>query len=89
LLTKYIRRPLHFFGSIGAVMSSAGVLIGLYMSALWLAGHRPIGNRPLLLLGILLIMVGIQFISTGLLGEMLASSNRREGYSVKYRLEEE
>ncbi|MDD3926704.1 MAG: glycosyltransferase family 2 protein, partial [bacterium] len=37
LLTKYIRRPLHFFGSIGAVMSSAGILIGLYMSALWLA----------------------------------------------------
>lgn len=84
LLTRYIRRPLHFFGSIGAGLFSLGLLVNIYMSVLWITGHRPIGTRPLLLLGILLLMVGIQFISTGLLGELLTNSNRRELYSVAY-----
>ncbi len=84
LLTRYVRRPLHFFGSIGAGLFSLGLVINIYMSVLWITGHRPIGTRPLLLLGILLLMVGIQFISTGLLGELLTNSNRREMYSVAY-----
>ncbi len=70
-LTRYDKRPLHLLGGIGIVMALVGFGINLYLTNLWVLGYRPIGNRPLLLLGILLCIVGIQFVFFGLLAEFL------------------
>ncbi len=76
-LLTFAQRPLHLFGTIGAVLSFIGFLIGLYMTYLWSQGIT-IWDRPLLNLGILLMMVGIQFISIGLLGELITSTKQKE-----------
>jgi glycosyltransferase involved in cell wall biosynthesis len=75
-LVTYLRRPLRLFGMLGTVFSVAGFLICVYLTGLWIFGDRPIGDRPLLILGVLLLITGLQFISTGLVGEML----RRDSY---------
>ncbi|MHB8172915.1 MAG: glycosyltransferase family 2 protein [Nitrospirota bacterium] len=79
-ITRYIRKPLHFFGIAGLVLLVAGGCTLGYLIVGWFLG-RWIGGRPLFTLSILLIILGIQFISTGLLGEMLTSLsyNKREG----------
>jgi len=85
-LTKYIRRPLHLFGLLGLVLFLSGLVINLYLTYLWL--HKVgIGRRPLLFLGILLVMVGVQFILMGLIGEMVASQSRdKDVYSIRKML---
>jgi glycosyltransferase involved in cell wall biosynthesis len=87
-LTKYIRRPSHLFGTGGLAFMGAGLAISLYMSALWLLGERPIGNRPLLLLGVLLLIVGVQFVSMGLIGELILRQTRptAETFSIRETL---
>ncbi len=84
-LTKYLKRPAHFFGGSGLLVSGTGVLINLYLSVLWFAGQRPIGNRPLFFLGILLVITGVQLFSIGLLGEMLVKARARadKEYSIE------
>jgi glycosyltransferase involved in cell wall biosynthesis len=69
-LTKFAVRPMHFFGTLGTLAFFGGVVINVYLSILWFLGH-PIGRRPLLFLGMLLIILGVQLFSTGLLGEMV------------------
>ncbi len=64
-------KPLHIFGSWGMISATAGFLISLYLAVIRIFFKEPIGNRPLLTLGILLIFLGIQFITIGLLGEFL------------------
>ncbi|MBC8078689.1 MAG: glycosyltransferase family 2 protein [Chloroflexales bacterium] len=83
-LTTYLRRPLRLFGALGALFLGAGLAISLYMSWLWL-NSIPIGTRPLLVAGVLLVITGLQFISTGLVGEMLRNSAFRPGddYTVR------
>lgn len=77
-LTRFTRRPLHLFGAIGLLFFLAGFTINTYLSVIWLQG-RTIGHRPLLFLGILCVIVGIQMLTTGLLGEMMANFiNRRQ-----------
>jgi glycosyltransferase involved in cell wall biosynthesis len=71
-LISYSTRPSHIFGPIGIVSGASGFLIAAYLSIEKLVYSRPIGGRPLLLLAILLIFIGFQFITMGLLGEMLA-----------------
>ncbi len=66
---KYMQRPMHFFGSIGIVTLGIGVLINVYMLVLKLLGND-IWGKPLLLLGILMVMGGIQFITTGIVAEV-------------------
>ena len=88
-LGTYSWRPLHLFGGIGGVVSVAGSLVLIYLTVLWLMGDRPIGNRPLLTLGVLLVTVGVQFLSIGLLAEMFALINAQNTqiYSVRRRLD--
>jgi glycosyltransferase involved in cell wall biosynthesis len=74
---RYRYRPLHLFGGIGFGLGLAGFAILLYLSAIKLGGAG-IGNRPLLLLGILLVVVGIQLFSLGLIGEMLTSHHEEK-----------
>ena len=71
-LISYSTRPSHIFGPIGILSGASGFLIAAYLSFEKLVYSRPIGGRPLLLLAILLIFIGFQFITMGLLGEMLA-----------------
>ncbi|MBC8311043.1 MAG: glycosyltransferase family 2 protein [Candidatus Marinimicrobia bacterium] len=75
-LGKYLSRPLHFFGSIGLVLLSAGFAINLYLTVGWFNGTW-IGNRPIFFLGILLLIVGIQFFSMGLMGELITKTAHR------------
>ncbi|MFP4229384.1 MAG: glycosyltransferase family 2 protein [Salinivenus sp.] len=70
-LTRYAVRPMHFFGSFGTLAFVAGFGISLWLSIDKLVFGDPIGERPLLLLGLLLILFGAQMFSTGLLGEMI------------------
>jgi glycosyltransferase involved in cell wall biosynthesis len=86
-LTRYTKSPAHFFGGSGLLTSGAGFFICLYLSALWFMGARPIGNRPLLFLGILLIITGVQLFSIGLIGEMLTKAGAKDQpeYSIKTR----
>lgn len=87
-ITRYTRRPLHLFGAAGLVFLALGFGINLYLAILWVGGEY-LSNRPLLLLGVLLMLLGIQTLTTGLLGEMITFKNfrRPDSYSVKERLE--
>ncbi|MEZ5107092.1 MAG: glycosyltransferase family 2 protein [Draconibacterium sp.] len=83
---KYLQRPMHFFGTIGIVTLAIGVIINLYMFVLKILGHD-IWGKPLLLLGILLVLGGIQFITTGIIAELQMrtyfESQRKKPYRVK------
>lgn len=70
-LTRFDKRPLHFLGGIGFLTTFLGLATNGYLAVLWILGDRPIGTRPLFFLGILLIIVGIQFVFFGLLAEFL------------------
>ena len=74
---RYRYRPLHLFGGVGLGLGLAGFVLLVYLAAIKLGGAG-IGNRPLLLLGILLVVVGIQLLSLGLLGEMLTSHHEEK-----------
>ncbi len=70
-INRYIQRPMHFFGLFGVLFLVVGVLINLYLAYLKIFLGEPLANRPLLFLGLLLVMVGVQFFSIGFLGELL------------------
>jgi len=70
-LLSYSTRPIHIFGSLGLAMSGLGGILGLYLSVVKLALGQDIGSRPLLLLAILLMVLGVQMITMGLLGELV------------------
>jgi dolichol-phosphate mannosyltransferase len=74
---RYRNRPLHLFGGIGAIASVTGAAILAYLTVLKIGGSG-IGDRPLLLLGVLLVVVGIQLLSLGLIGEMLTSQHEEK-----------
>lgn len=79
-LTSYASRPLHVFGVPGILSLLVGFLIGLYLIFLKYLQNIELTERPLLLLSILLILLGLQFFSIGLLGEMITSRGSRDGY---------
>ncbi|GAB5408006.1 MAG: glycosyltransferase family 2 protein [Balneolaceae bacterium] len=68
---RYLQKPMHFFGSIGVLLLLTGGVINLYLAFLRLVYGMGIGSRPLLFLGVLLMVLGVQFFSTGLLGELI------------------
>lgn len=80
-LTGYLRRPGHFFGSLGFASFGIGVSIGLYISYLRFDTGSIQNRHPLLFLGMLLMIVGIQLISTGLLAEMIIYNRQRIDYT--------
>ncbi len=73
-LSRYMKRPLHLFGGIGLLSFLIGSGINLYLAYERLFLDKYLTNRPLLFLGILLVIVGIQLFSLGLLGEMITES---------------
>lgn len=83
-LSGYNRAPLHFFGSVGLVCGLVGLGINGYLTALKFSGQS-IGNRPLLFLGVLLMVIGVQFFSFGLIGEMLThATEKQRTYPIKF-----
>ncbi|HYE78872.1 MAG TPA: glycosyltransferase family 2 protein [bacterium] len=71
LLTKFAKRPLHFFGGVGFALGTLGFLICAVLTYQWIMGDRRLSERPLLILGVMLIILGVQTISIGLVGEMM------------------
>jgi dolichol-phosphate mannosyltransferase len=69
---RYRHRPLHLFGGVGLVLMTTGIGILVYLTVDKVLGHA-IGGRPLLTLGVLLVVVGMQFFSLGLISEMITS----------------
>jgi glycosyltransferase involved in cell wall biosynthesis len=84
-LGRYRNRPLHLFGGLGLTLSLAGIGILLYLTVVKLLGHA-IGQRPLLILGVLLVVVGIQVFSLGLITELI-TSHHEERASERERAE--
>ena len=85
LNTRFQSRPLHIFGAAGSLMGALGFAILLYLTALWFMGERPIGNRPALFLGVLLVLSSFQFFTVGLLGEFIRrqASDESPAYFVR------
>ena len=83
-LTRYTGRPLHLFGVLGGLLTTVGLGINAYLAIVWFGGGS-LSNRPLLLLGVLLMVLGLQVLTTGLLAEMITSRSFRssESYSVR------
>jgi glycosyltransferase involved in cell wall biosynthesis len=74
-VTRYIKRPMHFFGFLGAISFLAGFLVLGYLTVLWIQGIS-LSNRPMIFLGMLLIIVGVQLFAVGLLGEVIAHNTK-------------
>jgi len=81
-LLTYDRKPLHFFGRLGGLCFLAGLVICGSLSAVWFGGQS-IGGRPLLTLGVLLVVIGVQILATGLLAELIVHV---QGDSRPYRI---
>ncbi len=71
-LLSYSTRPLQIFGLLGMVSGGLGALITAYLGWVRLVEHQSIADRPLLLLGVLLVFTGVQFLTFGLLAELMA-----------------
>ena len=93
MLSRFASRPGHLFGGLGLALGGVGFAILAYLSGLKLLTGAEIGDRPLLTLAVLLIMVGVQFITMGLLGELIVrtyhESQDKPIYYVREVLEEE
>jgi len=77
-LNNFRYRPLHLFGGAGLFLLIAGFLINAYLSIEWLQGMRPLSQRPLLTLGVLLMLMGVQLGTIGLLAELVVSVVQRQ-----------
>lgn len=85
-LSRYSKKPIHFLGFVGAIFTLAGLGIEMYLFVYRIFQMGPIAGRPLLILGALLLVIGIQMISIGLLGEMIIFTHA--GDIQEYNIEE-
>lgn len=85
-LTKYSKKPLHFLGFIGLVFTLVGAGMNIYLFIYRVFQFGPIAGRPLLLLGALLLVIGLQMISIGLIGEMIIFTHAKQ--IKEYTIEE-
>jgi len=83
---KYLRRPIHLFGPIGIISFAIGCVVNVYLLVLKILGHD-IWGRPLLLLGVTLVLAGIQFLTFGLIAELIMrtyyESQNKKTYTVR------
>lgn len=86
-LLGFLTRPIQIFGLLGSVLFILGFFIGLYLTGIKIFLGQSIGGRPLLLLAVLFLVLGVQFIMMGLLGELIArtyfESQGKKTYSIK------
>src|ERR671930_972774 len=81
---RYRHRPLHLFGGLGLILGAIGTAILVYLTVLKALGNA-IGHRPLLLLGVLLLVIGMQFFSLGLISEMITSHHEERAQERERR----
>ncbi len=86
-MQKYRRNPMHLFGTLGIASFVSGALINIYLLVLKLMGHD-IGNRPLLTLGIVLVMTGVQLITTGFIAELIMRTYYESQNKMPYAIKE-
>ena len=82
-LSKFYDRPMYFFGRIGLLLLLAGLVICGILTVSWFAGDK-IGGRPLLMLGVLCLILGVQSISTGFIGDMVVDATYRNRYDESH-----
>jgi hypothetical protein len=87
-LISYSTRPIQIFGLIGLVFLTVGTILGMYLSTLRLFFGHPLSDRPILLLAVLLVMLGVQLVSMGLLGEMVMRTYYEARGKPTYRIRE-
>nr|WP_290223562.1 glycosyltransferase family 2 protein [Trichocoleus desertorum] len=87
-MKKFLTRPMHVFGSFGLASMVAGVLLGSYLTFLKLGLGQSIGDRPLLILAVVLFLAGIQLFSFGLLAELLMRTYHESQNRPIYRVRE-
>jgi glycosyltransferase involved in cell wall biosynthesis len=88
-LLSYSTRPMQIFGLWGLVLAAAGTLVLGYLGFVRIFLSQPIADRPLTLLGVLLMLLGIQFIGIGLLGELIVRAANPGRSGAAYRVREE
>jgi glycosyltransferase involved in cell wall biosynthesis len=81
---RYRHRPLHLFGGLGLLLGATGSALLVYLTIVKLTGHA-IGQRPLLTLGVLLVVVGMQFFTLGLISEMITSHHEERALAREQR----
>jgi len=88
-ISKYSKKPLHFLGFLGVIFTLIGTVINVYLFIYRILGIGGIAGRPMLLLGTMLFIIGIQLISIGLLGEMIiyTHANEIEDYNIEEIIE--
>jgi glycosyltransferase involved in cell wall biosynthesis len=87
-MQKFLTRPMHVFGLLGLVSMLSGGAISIYLTFVKLAFHEDIGNRPLLILAVLLLLTGIQLFCFGLLAELLMRTYHESQGRPIYRVRE-
>lgn len=86
--TRYVKRPLHFFGAVGTLFAVIGFVTDAWLAVEWFLGRTSLSNRPLALFGVAMIIVGVQLISIGLIGELIVKQHQEhERYSIQERLQ--
>lgn len=88
-LLSYFNRPLYVFGAAGFISSGLGGIIGLYLVYVKLGLGEDIGDRPLLLLSVLLVVLGVQMISTGLVADMVMRTYHEAQNKPVYHIREQ
>lgn len=89
MVTTYVKSPLYLFGRVGMISTLLGTIITVYLTVLKLFFGLPLTNRPLLFLGIMLILAGLQFLSLGLISELIVNrsqSSENRSISIKQSL---
>lgn len=82
--TRYVTRPLHLFGGWGIVSTLIGTAIALWLTYEKYFNNQPLSNRPLFIVALIMVIVGVQFVSMGLLGELITRNQHMEReYSVR------
>ncbi len=90
-ITRFRTRPLHLFGYLGLVFFSLGFIIGIYLIIAKFLAHQAIGERPLLLFSVMLMIMGVQIGTTGLVGEQITTMihKNKSDYVIKKILKEQ
>jgi len=86
-LSRYTKKPMHFFGTLGAFSFFIGTIIALYLSVLKIFYNEQLSNRPLLIFAVLIMIIGIQLFIFGLLGEMISRVMKENDTKDKYQIE--
>ncbi|MGG6238313.1 glycosyltransferase family 2 protein [Nodosilinea sp. AN01ver1] len=87
-MKKFLTRPMHIFGSLGLASMAAGIALGLYLTLVKFLADQDIGDRPLLVLAVVLLLAGIQLFSFGLLAELLMRTYHESQQRPIYRVRE-